>query len=57
MKLIRCFFMILIVTFAQKGNSFGGIDVPKLPGLPGGLGGGGHASGWSIWENEVGEKE
>ena len=25
--------MILIVTFAQKGNSFGGIDVPKLPGL------------------------
>tara|TARA_Y100000994_G_C15617847_1_gene411726 strand:+ start:391 stop:1035 length:645 start_codon:yes stop_codon:yes gene_type:complete len=33
--------MILIVTFAQKGNSFGGIDVPKLPGLPGGLGGGG----------------
>ena len=41
MKLIRCFFMILILTFAQKGNSFGGIDVPKLPGLPGGLGGGG----------------
>ena len=29
------------------------IDPTRL----GGLGGGGHASGWSIWENEVGEKE
>lgn len=37
-----CF--IIFLTFSHNGNTFGGIDVPKLPGvpgLPGGLGSGG----------------
>lgn len=41
---IKYIFFILILTFSNKGNTFGGIDVPKLPGvpgLPGGVGSGG----------------
>ena len=44
MKKIKYILLIIILTFAHKGNTFGGIDVPKLPGvpgLPGGIGGGG----------------
>ena len=44
MKKIKYIILIIILTFAHKGNTFGGIDVPKLPGvpgLPGGVGGGG----------------
>ena len=32
---IKYIFFILILTFSNKGNTFGGIDVPKLPGVPG----------------------
>ena len=35
MKKIKYIILIIILTFAHKGNTFGGIDVPKLPGVPG----------------------
>ncbi|MBD23057.1 MAG: hypothetical protein CL572_05290 [Alphaproteobacteria bacterium] len=41
MKNLKYIFVVLIALISHNGHSFGGIDVPKLPGLPGGLGGGG----------------